>query len=75
MQREWAQNPVTKEFLKSLKDDREAAKESWAAEQFVAATAEGTMMQNAAALGGVRVLEQIIENLEALSNIEEGEEA
>lgn len=61
---EWAHHPVTKEFLQELKDSRQDTMEAWAQEKFVGQVAEETAVQNATALGGVRVLDQLIEQIE-----------
>ena len=48
------QNPVTKEVMQAFSNSRKDAMEAWAEERFE------TEIQNAAALGGIRVLNQII---------------
>ena len=63
---EWAQNPATLEFLGWLEAAREDTKEAWSKEQFVGKTDSETLAANATALGGVRVLDQVMEKVEAL---------
>jgi hypothetical protein len=60
---EWAHHPVTKEFLQELCDSKQETMEAWAMEKFTAATAEQTSVVNATAIGGVRVLDQLIEQI------------
>lgn len=57
---EWAHHPVTKEFLGLLHETREDTKEAWAREKFTAGTIELSAVTNAAALGGISVLDQAI---------------
>ena len=58
---DWAHHPVTEEFLQQLVDSKQDTMEAWAAEKFTAHTPEGTAVVNATALGGIRVLDQLIE--------------
>ena len=51
---EWLQHPVTQEVMQAFSNSRMDAMEAWAAERFE------TELQNAAALGGIRVLNQIL---------------
>lgn len=62
---EWAHTRGTQELLKDLKESRVDTMEAWAAEKFTAAEAEKTMQQNATALGGIRVLNDLIEQIES----------
>lgn len=64
--KEWAQHPITKAFLQNLKGSREETKEAWACEVF----AEGAL-QNATALGGMRVLTELISLIESYDEVEE----
>lgn len=64
--REWKQHPVTQEFLAKLKESKQETMEMWASEQFVGETSELTLAANTAALGGMRVLDQVIEQIEAM---------
>jgi len=59
---EWAYSPVTQEFLRMLKDSRQTTMEAWAQQAF------GTEKENAAALGGVHVLDQAIAVIEEFRN-------
>ena len=61
---EWANNPVTQEFLSKLKADKQEAMEAWAMNAFV------DEKLNSAALGGVRVLDSLIEEIEEYKNAE-----
>ena len=51
---EWLQNPVTVEVMQSLKNSRLNAMEDWAWGRF------DTELSNAAALGGIKVVDQIL---------------
>jgi len=62
---EWAQNPVTKAFLQQLTESRQEAMESWAKEYFVGSTLEEGAIRNATALGGMRVLNDLIAQIES----------
>lgn len=68
---EWAYHPVTEEFLQQLVASKQDTMEAWAAEKFTAGTTEATAVVNATALGGVRVLDQLIEQLQGLRAVEE----
>lgn len=69
---EWAHMPGTQAFFATLKESLEDTKNAWAAEKFVCGTAELTMQHNATALGGVRVLTDIIEQItDAMAKPEE----
>jgi hypothetical protein len=68
--REWRQHPVTQEFLASLKASKQEAMEMWAGEKFVGETAELTLAANTAALGGMRLLNQVIDQIEAMGEEE-----
>lgn len=61
---EWAHHPVTLEHLQEIKESRQETLEAWAKEKFTAATSEQTVAANATALGGIRVLDQMIEHIE-----------
>lgn len=67
---EWAHNPVTQELLAQLRSSKQEAMESWAAEAFVGMTMEEGGLQNATALGGVRVLVDLITQLEEMQQTE-----
>lgn len=61
---EWAHTRGTQELLKNLKESLQETKDAWAAEKFTAHSPEMTMQQNATALGGIRVLKDLIEQIE-----------
>lgn len=58
---QWAHNPVTEEFLTSLKASKQEAMEAWAKEAFIGSDMAATAQMNATAIGGIRVLDQLIE--------------
>jgi hypothetical protein len=58
--------------MKKLQDSLEEAKDAWAAEQFVAATPELSMQYNATALGGVRVLKELLDQFETMKLFQGG---
>lgn len=64
--REWAFHPVTQEFLTNLTESRQETMESWAQERYIGATTEHTGLVNAKALGGIRLLDQIIDLIQAM---------
>lgn len=66
----WAYHPVTLEFLQTLRGSRQETMEVWAKEGYTGRTLEETAVQNATALGGLRVLDQVIGNVEALHSVE-----
>lgn len=68
--REWKQHPVTQEFLETLKASRQEAMEAWAAGAYTGETAEATLAANTAALGGMRLLSQVIESIETAGSDE-----
>ena len=60
---------MTQEFLQGLRDSRQGAMETWAREGYVGGSAEETAQCNATALGGIRVLDQAIEQIESLAQL------
>jgi hypothetical protein len=58
---DWYFNPVTKEFLANLEATRLETMEAWAAGQFVSGEPTVTLQYNATALGGIKLLDQLIE--------------
>ena len=62
---EWARNPITEEFLATLKGTKQEAMEIWATEGYIGTSGEQTLQQNATALGGIRVLDQAIGIIES----------
>lgn len=62
--REWKQHPATQLFLQDLRDRVDEGKGSWASQQYQKGTAEQTAVANAQALGGMQVLQTLIEFLE-----------
>ena len=69
--KQWAHNPVTEEFMQGLKEARQEAMEAWAKEAFVGDDAASSAQMNAAALGGIRVLDQVIEDITEFRQIDE----
>lgn len=67
---EWAAHPVTQRFLQTLRESRQETLESWAREAYIGETAEQSGHRNAKALGGIDVLDQIIERIEDYSKEE-----
>jgi len=67
---DWTQHPVTKELLEQLRESRFEVKESWAKECFAGQSLEQGALQNATALGGVRVLTDLIQQLESYSDVQ-----
>lgn len=70
---DWAHHPVTEEFLQQLVDSKQDTMEAWAAEKFTAHTPEGTAVVNATALGGIRVLDQLIEQIDGIRKVSAGD--
>ena len=68
---EWAHHPVTKEFLARLTEAKQDTMEAWSQEAFVGDNAERTVVFNATALGGMRVLTNNIEYITGLRDREE----
>ncbi len=62
--REWRHLDATKAFLADLKERVEEGKASWASQQYQKDTLEQTALANAQALGGMKVLQTLIEFLE-----------
>lgn len=62
--KQWAHSVVTEEFLFDLKRSKQEAMEAWAREAFVGVDLPATGQANATALGGVRVLDQLIDMIE-----------
>ena len=67
---EWKQHPLTKALLEDLKESREEVKEGFVKEKYIGKDAVETSVATATAIGGVRVLDELIEQL----SIEEPEE-
>jgi hypothetical protein len=65
-EQEWANHPVTVAFLVTLKESRQETLDNWAKSQYVGDSAHQGMMCNAKALGGIDVLDQVIERLEEM---------
>lgn len=57
---EWVHHPVTMEFLQILKESKQETMEMWASEAFESPE------QNAAAIGGIRVIDQILDRVDAM---------
>jgi hypothetical protein len=62
---QWFDNPVTQSFLKDLRDTIQETQNAWAREVFVGSTLEQSALMNAKALGGLDLLNQVIERIEA----------
>lgn len=62
--KEWAHHPVTRDFLAGLKATRQDTMEAWAQEKFP------SPLENAAALGGLRVVDQAIGLIEGYAELE-----
>jgi len=74
---EWSQHPVTMELVGFLGESKQQTMEAWANEHYVGATQEQTAAQNAKALGGIDLLNKVLELLasyqpEELSGTVEG---
>lgn len=63
---DWEAHPVTKELLEQLRESKQETMEAWASEAFMGKTPADTAVFNAAALGGVRVLGELITQIELL---------
>lgn len=61
--REWRQLDVTKAFLADLESRVQEGKDTWAAQGYLQETAEKSAIANAKALGGVEILQTLIEFL------------
>lgn len=67
---EWARSPGTQMLLQQLRTSRMDAMEAWAGEAFVGQSAEQGQIQNATAIGGIRVLNDLIEQIVELQYTE-----
>lgn len=65
------QHPVTQHFLRLLKESRQETLENWSRELYVGNSAEQSALCNAKALGGVAVLDQVIQVIEDMKEEEE----
>ena len=61
---------MTLELVQLLKDSRQATMEEWAKEQYIADTGERTLQANAKALGGIDLLDKVLETLESYRPVE-----
>jgi hypothetical protein len=66
---EWAHSPVTQEFLAGLSESKLETMLTWSREGYTQDTAEGTLQANAKALGGVAVLDQVVELVESYKGL------
>lgn len=57
---EWLHHPVTQEFLHNLRVTKQGTMEDWAKQSFP------SEIENAAALGGIQVIDQILERVDAM---------
>jgi hypothetical protein len=55
---EWSHNPVTQAFANTLRNSRQSTMVAWSQEAF------RSDVENAAALGGIRVLNELISDIE-----------
>lgn len=62
---------MTEEFLEGLKAAKQEAMEAWAKEAFVGIDMAATAQANATAIGGVRVLDQLVDNINEFRQIAE----
>jgi len=62
--REWKQHPATQAFLRDLKDREAEGKATWAAQQYQKETLEASALANATALGGMQLLQSLIDYFE-----------
>lgn len=58
---EWKHLPQTIEWFKYLRNLRELAKEEWAQAMYVSELSDESLQRNAAALGEVNLLKELIE--------------
>lgn len=68
---DWATSRAAKVFEEDLRTARQEAMEAWANDVYTAGTAEASMQKNAFALGGVRIIDQILEKLDTLARGEQ----
>ena len=61
---EWAQHPQTELLLRKLKESKQETMEAWASEAYVGQSAELTYGANAKALGGIDLLDKVINLIE-----------
>lgn len=61
---EWAHHPVTLELVATLLASKADAMENWARERFVDENPLVAAQKNAAAIGGIRVVDQILDLVE-----------
>ena len=61
---EWRAYPATKAFLVDLRSRVREGQQDWAAEAYQRETATQTAVANAKALGGIQVLQALIQFLE-----------
>lgn len=62
--REWRHLDATKAFLADLRERVSEGKDSWASQLYQKDSLEATALANAKALGGMQVLQTLIEFLE-----------
>ena len=68
--REWANHPVTLEFLEMLRETRQTTMEAWARGNFTAENADGTLQKNAEAIGGLSVLDQTLDIIDGWASLD-----
>lgn len=62
---------MTQEFLKQLLESRQETLELWAREGYIGDSAEQSSLANAKALGGISVLDQVIEKITEMKAIDD----
>lgn len=62
---EWARHPQTELLLERLHQAHKDTQDAWSLKKYVGETYEQSALMNAAALGGLDVLRQIIDMIES----------
>jgi len=65
----WASSPVGEEFFRNLVESRQETLECWAREGYITDSAERSALQNAKALGGIALLDQLISQLQVMKDM------
>jgi hypothetical protein len=60
----WMQNPITRSFLDSLREDRFAIMEAWARRAYTGESSDQTLQLNAVGLAQVKTIDELLQNLE-----------
>lgn len=61
---QWARNPITQAFVRTLNETVEEAKEAWAVTAFTSEDRHVTARLNTVALAGVDMLRQVMRRIE-----------